>query len=130
MHPFGVGQIPVDRLREAGFERLEVRPAAFRAKVAAFRGLDRTARLTGEIDKNVKRNPNSLSAFREFKNAVGGWLGITDKYWLTALAFRAAWPTPLAFRPEAEPLARDDIIPGVRGSWPTPCKTKCSKRAW
>jgi YidC/Oxa1 family membrane protein insertase len=41
--------------------------------------------LTGDIDKNVKRNPNSPAAFREFKNVAGGWIGITDKYWATAL---------------------------------------------
>ncbi len=43
------------------------------------------AELTGEIDKNIKRTPAIPSAFREFKNATGGWLGITDKYWAAAL---------------------------------------------
>lgn len=43
------------------------------------------AELTGEIDKNIKRTPAISSAFREFKNATGGWLGITDKYWAAAL---------------------------------------------
>ena len=41
--------------------------------------------LTGEIDKNIRRNPNSISSFREFKNVTGGWIGITDKYWAAAL---------------------------------------------
>ncbi len=41
--------------------------------------------LTGDIDKNIRRNPNSISAFREFKNVTGGWIGITDKYWAAAL---------------------------------------------
>jgi YidC/Oxa1 family membrane protein insertase len=43
------------------------------------------AELTGEIDKSIKRNPNTAAAFREFKNTTGGWLGITDKYWAAAL---------------------------------------------
>ena len=41
--------------------------------------------LTGEIEKNIKKNPNSTAAFREHKNITGGWLGITDKYWAAAI---------------------------------------------
>ena len=41
--------------------------------------------LTGEIEKNAKRNPSNLAAHREHKNVTGGWLGITDKYWAAAL---------------------------------------------
>ncbi len=41
--------------------------------------------LHSEIEKNAKRNPTGPSAVKEFKGSKAGWLGITDKYWASAL---------------------------------------------
>lgn len=86
----------------------------------------RDARLRGE-----GKQPENIALDT---NSVGGWAGMTDKYWLTALIANAAVPTTIAFRhitgsgpgPLADNYQVDfrttdaqSIEPGARGALPT-----------
>jgi YidC/Oxa1 family membrane protein insertase len=69
--------------------------------------------LLGEIDKSIKANPANNSAKREYKAAEGGWLGITDKYWATALVpgQSAAYDARLwAWKDGTQPTYQTDFV--------------------